>query len=145
MDYFFNSDLPLKSHTYISPFVRIGHLLLNGEVKEKFSDWVEVTSDERPERKDVKLHMGIYYHCDDVWNPEVGDIRVQFYYAGYGNEIVCCAPRGHSGGSHILNGYLTSLRHPAKDHKRSIFESIFSVGFGSSNAKKWGFSAIYDQ
>jgi hypothetical protein len=85
----FYSDIPLKSHTYISPFVRVGHLTLGNEIKDKFNDYVEVTSDERPERKDVKLHMGIYYHCDDVWNPEVGDIRVQFYYAGVANEIVC--------------------------------------------------------
>lgn len=84
----FSSEIPLKSHTYVSPFVRVGRLMLGGEIKEKFNDYVEVTSDERPERKDVKLHMGIYYHCDDVWNPEVGDIRVQFYYAGISNEIV---------------------------------------------------------
>lgn len=58
------------------------------EIKQKFNDWVEVSSDERPERRDVKLHMGIYYHCDDIWNPEVGDIRVQFYYAGASGEPV---------------------------------------------------------
>lgn len=80
--------MPLKTHTYISPFVRVGHLALGHEIKEKFTDYVEVTSDERPERKDIKLHMGIYYHCDDVWNPEVGDIRVQFYYAGLNGESV---------------------------------------------------------
>lgn len=80
--------MPLKTHTYISPLVRVGQLSLGSEVKEKFVDYVEVTSDERPERRDIKLHMGIYYHCDDVWNPEVGDIRVQFYYAGLTGEPV---------------------------------------------------------
>lgn len=83
--------MPLKTHTYISPFVRVGQLSLGTEVKEKFVDYVEVTSDERPERRDIKLHMGIYYHCNDVWNPEVGDIRVQFYYAGLTGEPVCNA------------------------------------------------------
>ena len=82
-------EIPLRSYIYISPFVRVGHLMLGNHIKEKFTDYVEVTSDERPERRDVKLHMGIYYHCDDVWNPEVGDIRVQFYYAGLANEVVC--------------------------------------------------------
>lgn len=66
----------------------MGHITVGSELKEKFTDFVEVTSDERPERRDIKLHMGIYYHCDDVWNPEVGDIRVQFYYAGLAGEVV---------------------------------------------------------
>lgn len=69
--------------------VKLGHLELGEEIKEKFDEFVEITSDERPERKDVKLHMGIYYHCDDIWNPEVGDMRVQFYYAGGTGEAVC--------------------------------------------------------
>lgn len=84
--------MPLKSHIYVAPTVKVGPLTLGSEIKQKFSDWIEVTSDERPERKDVKLHMGIYYHCDDVWNPEVGDIRVQFYYAGSSGEPVSDSP-----------------------------------------------------
>ncbi|XP_044266365.1 transmembrane protein 43 homolog isoform X1 [Tribolium madens] len=102
------TEIPLKSHTYISPFVRVGHLMLGSEIKEKFNDYVEVTSDERPERKDVKLHMGIYYHCDDVWNPEVGDIRVQFYYAGIANEIVTVIAMQKDG---VLVPYTTSKGH----------------------------------
>lgn len=79
--------------------VMVGQLSLGYELKEKFNDYVEVTSDSRPERHDIKLHLGIYYHCDDVWNPKVGDIRVQFYYAGLAGEpvilILFCFPTIH--------------------------------------------------
>lgn len=68
--------------------MKIGPLTLGPQLKDRFVDYVEVTSDDRPERRDIKLHLGIYYHCNDVWNPEVGDIRVQFYYAGHMGEMV---------------------------------------------------------
>ncbi|XP_063902975.1 transmembrane protein 43 homolog isoform X1 [Zophobas morio] len=102
------TEIPLRSYIYISPFVRVGHLMLGNHIKEKFTDYVEVTSDERPERRDVKLHMGIYYHCDDVWNPEVGDIRVQFYYAGLANEVVTVIAMQKEG---ILVPYTTTKGH----------------------------------
>lgn len=86
--HFFIREIPLKTHIYISQIVKVGHITIGDILKQKFMDYVEVTSDERPERHDIKLHMGIYYHCDDVWNPKVGDIRVQFYYAGLLGELV---------------------------------------------------------
>lgn len=76
---------------YLSQIVRVGHITIGDVLKQKFMDYVEVTSDERPERRDIKLHLGIYYHCEDVWNPKVGDIRVQFYYAGLAGELVIIA------------------------------------------------------
>lgn len=80
--------MPLKTHIYVASLVKVGNLVLDNELKHLFGDYVEMTSDERPERKDIKLHMGIYYHCTDVWNPEVGDIRIQFYHAGHIGDTV---------------------------------------------------------
>ncbi|CAG9835212.1 unnamed protein product [Diabrotica balteata] len=101
-------EIPLTSVTYVSPIVQLGHLLVGNEIKDKFDDFIEVTSDERPDRRDVKLHMGIYYHCDDIWNPEVGDIRVQFYYAGASGEPVTIIAKQESG---ALIPYETSKGH----------------------------------
>ncbi|KAJ8978169.1 hypothetical protein NQ317_009657 [Molorchus minor] len=81
-------EIPLNTVTYIAPLAKVGNFILGHDLKEKFDDFIEVTSDERPEQGDIKLHMGIYYHCEDIWNPEVGDIRVQFYYAGVNGEAV---------------------------------------------------------
>lgn len=93
-NYTFFREIPLKTVIYTAPSVKIKALTVGEAIKEKFNDFIEMTSDERPESGEVKLHMGIYYHCNDVWNPQVGDIRVQFYYAGLTNEPVsltlCC-------------------------------------------------------
>lgn len=115
-------EIPLKTVTYIAPYAKVGPLFLSQELKEKFTDFEEVTSDERPDRRDIKLHLGIYYHCrvsissyiislsllfifQDVWNPEVGDIRVQFYYAGLTGEPVTVIAKQEKG---MLVPYTTS-------------------------------------
>lgn len=73
---------PMDTKIYVSERVHIGQYELGDALKDRFKKFIDITSDTRPEDPSVKLHSGLYYHCNDIWNPEIGDIRIQFSYAG---------------------------------------------------------------
>lgn len=82
------TSFPMESRIYTAEHVTIGDYELGDELKERFNEFQEVTSDTRPDDVLVKLHSGLYYHCVDIFNPEVGDIRIQFSFAGLQGEVV---------------------------------------------------------
>ncbi|GLV37916.1 uncharacterized protein CBL_06382 [Carabus blaptoides fortunei] len=134
-------EIPLKTHTYIAPIVKIGHMAIELELKNLFTDYVEVTSDERPERRDVKLHLGIYYHCNDVWNPEVGDIRVQFYYAGHMGDTISIVAQQRQG---TLVPFYTTKNHKIlllRQGQMSVTE-MFRKEHSDSRWQTWKIRAL---
>ena len=42
----------------------------------------DITSDTKPEDYFIKMHSGAYYHTDNLFDPEIGDMRVRFQYSG---------------------------------------------------------------
>ena len=71
-----------------SEHVAVGAYTLSPALKEVFTTFTPFSGDEAPEGMEIKLHSGMYYITKDLFNPQVGDIRVQFYFAGHGNDIV---------------------------------------------------------
>ncbi|XP_030385382.1 transmembrane protein 43 homolog [Scaptodrosophila lebanonensis] len=80
------SRFPIESNVQVADAVFIGKYELSTEAKAKFNDFKELTSDIRPEDSGIKLHLGLYYHANDVFNPEVGDLRILFSFAGMEGE-----------------------------------------------------------
>ncbi|CAK1599770.1 unnamed protein product [Parnassius mnemosyne] len=79
--------MPIFSETHIAENVKIGWLYLGLDVKRKVNDYYEIWSDSRPERSDIKLHSGFYYHGASALQHEIGDLRIHFSYAGREDDI----------------------------------------------------------
>lgn len=82
-------EFPIKNLIQTANHVLIGHYELGNEAKSQINNYIEITSDTRPEDPAIKLHSGLYYHCNDVFSPEIGDIRLQFLTAGIEGNFVC--------------------------------------------------------
>lgn len=91
------SQFPMNSKTSIAEHVFIGNFELSLEAKERINNYIEVTSDTRPDDPAVKMHSGRYYHCDDVFNPRIGDLRIQFSIAGVAGELYTVIGTVHNG------------------------------------------------
>ena len=81
-------SIPIESKIRTSREVHLGKFKLGAELKEKFNNFIQFTSGERPDNQDTKMHMGLYYHASDIWNPSVGDLRIQFSFAGPADSFV---------------------------------------------------------
>lgn len=90
-------QLPMKSKLMINEKAFIGNFEIGDAAKEFFSDWIDVTSDTKPEDPYIKMHSGWYYHVEDLFEPLVGDVRVKFQLAGL--EGI-----GHTIVGQLLNG-----------------------------------------
>lgn len=82
------TEFPIKNRVQIAAHVNIGNFELGKAAKSEITNFIDITSDTRPEDPTIKLHSGLYYHCNDVFNPEIGDIRLQFTTAGIEGNYV---------------------------------------------------------
>lgn len=77
----------LQSKITVADKVYIGPFEISEEAKDKFNTWIDVTSDTRPDDYYIKMHSGAYYHCEDLFDPKIGDMRVRFQFAGLEGDV----------------------------------------------------------
>ncbi|XP_037081278.1 transmembrane protein 43 homolog, partial [Pollicipes pollicipes] len=75
-------SLPLESRVQEAATAYVGAFRVTRELRDLFTRYTIFASDERPADRRIKLHGDIFYHCANIEAPNVGDIRVQFAYAG---------------------------------------------------------------
>jgi len=80
-------EWPANSTLLSNPRVKIGSYLLGAALTDQFTSFTGFTSDSvRPRVEGVRVYAGLYYHSNNLWQPEVGDYRVQFSYSGRAGE-----------------------------------------------------------
>lgn len=72
----------------VAETTKVGIYHLSPAGKDKFTEFTPFSGDEQPEGDEIKLHGGMYYITRDIFNPDIGDLRVQFYYACRAGEMV---------------------------------------------------------
>lgn len=66
--------------------VRIGCFVLSPGLVDKINKFKPFTGHIRPPSPDIKLHAGLYYHTQNVWDPKIGDVRMEFAHAGLAGD-----------------------------------------------------------
>lgn len=77
-------SMPLESYTEVAKEVQVGSFLLSDRLVEKIGNFktlhlVPTNSSKQP---DMRLRSSMYYYSGNPDNPQVGDFRVSFEYAG---------------------------------------------------------------
>lgn len=80
-------QMPMQSKTMTAEKAFVGDFEIGEALKDLFVDWTDVTSDTRPEDNYIKMHLGWYYHVEDLFDPLVGDVRLKFQFAGLQGNV----------------------------------------------------------
>lgn len=140
-------QIPMQSKLVVNEKAFVGNFEIGDAAKELIQVWTEVTSDTRPDDGYIKMHMGWYYHVEDLFDPLVGDVRVKFEFAGL------------EGSTYTIVGKLTNGKiqpYDSKLRKRIILlskgeltiDQIFKEEHHSVRMKTWmvrlfGFAMIF--
>lgn len=130
------TSIPVASLIQTAETAQVGVYQLSPAIKERFTDYSAFSGDDQPESDEIKLHAGVYYLTRDIYSPEVGDLRVQFYFAGHIGESISVI--GQQIGE-TLHPYMTSTGNQLmllQSGSRSV-EEMFSSEHAQNRVLTW--------
>ncbi|KAM3665615.1 transmembrane protein 43 isoform 2-T2 [Ammospiza maritima maritima] len=81
------SAMAVESFTAVSPNVQIGSFVLSKGLVDRIDDFKQLSlSHLEDPHADVTRRENYFYHSDNPRRPEVGDLRVSFFYAGLSED-----------------------------------------------------------
>ncbi|NXU60120.1 TMM43 protein, partial [Horornis vulcanius] len=81
------SAMAVESFTAVSPHVQVGSFVLSKGLVDKIDDFKQLSlSHLEDPHADVIRGGDYFYHSDNPRRPEVGDLRVSFFYAGLSGD-----------------------------------------------------------
>ncbi|XP_027052697.1 transmembrane protein 43-like, partial [Pocillopora damicornis] len=127
--------MPVQSYTKEPDSVRVGAFSLSKELIRKIDAFQPLSPREVPQGKMMNIHNGMFYHSTDPSHPIVGDVRVQFSYAGLSGKpgsglgdpmkvsIVARQQDGRLSHYHSRSGNSLELLYPGEMSAEEIFEA----------------------
>ncbi|KAF1450535.1 Transmembrane protein 43, partial [Spheniscus mendiculus] len=83
----FLSAMAVESFTAVSPNVQVGSFVLSKGLVDKIDDFKQLSlSNLEDPHADVTRGGDYFYHSENPRRPEVGDLRVSFFYAGLSGD-----------------------------------------------------------
>ncbi|XP_078342545.1 transmembrane protein 43-like isoform X1 [Oculina patagonica] len=129
------NSMPVNSYTKEAEFVKVGAFTLSKGLIGKINEFQPLSPREVPYGKTMYLHNGMFYHAMDPYYPRVGDVRVQFSFAGLSGKpgsrlgepmkvsIVARQQGGTLSHYHTKSGDSLELLYPGEMSAEEIFDA----------------------
>ncbi|XP_028575070.2 transmembrane protein 43 [Podarcis muralis] len=143
------SAMAVETFTAVAPDVQVGRFFLSKGLVEKIDNFKQMSLAKLEDPHADVIRSGDYFfHSENPRRPEVGDLRVSFFYAGLSGDSSHLGPADTVTVIARQQGdQLASYRTKAGDILQILYpdelsaEEVFQKEHGSNNMKTWGLRA----
>ncbi|XP_013396407.1 transmembrane protein 43 isoform X1 [Lingula anatina] len=137
------NSMAVKPNVFIAEDAQVGNFYLSENLKSKITNYKQLKPQHPPPDGSVKLVDGVFYHANDPFNPQIGDIKVTFEYAGVSSGDSARAPDMVSVVARQQGSQLTKYQTEAGDVLEILYlgeltaEEIFEKEHAQNNIFTW--------